>query len=142
MTKGFAGEFAAGVGGDGGKDGISLCEGHFDIHTIDGGGGGDGDFFDAIRTGGFEQVDGSTNIDLLEHGGFEQAGADSGARGEVDDLIELHGAEKIGEGLFITQIAFDKMEWLVQRGKVRQRGAFDGGIVEWRKVVKRPHRMA
>ena len=93
VAKSFAGEFAGGVGRNGGKNRVALGKRDLGIHAIDGRGGGDGDFFDAVLAGGFEDVDGAFDVDALVKGGFFEAGPDAGASGEMDDLIEFGGRE-------------------------------------------------
>jgi len=126
----FAGELAGGVWGDGGKNGVALGERDFGIHAVNGGGGGDGDFFYADQSRSFEEVDGALHVHALIQRGFGQAGADAGASGEVDDLVKFHAAEKFIERGAVGDVALDEFEGLGERLNFANIAALDLRIVK------------
>ena len=135
MAEGFAGEFAGGVGRDGMENRIGFGEGSFGINAVDGGGGGDGDFLDVAGAGGFEDVCSAGDIDFLVEGGFFKAGANAGARGKMNDLVEASRRKKVFDGGSVTEVAFDEVEF-GEFGEFSEVSFLACGVVKIVQVVK------
>jgi len=138
----FAGEFARGIGRDGGKDGVALAEGDLGIHAVDGGGGGERHFFHAVLAGGLEEVDGAFDVDALIERGMVEAGADAGAGGEMDDLVEFYGSEEFADGAGGADVALDEFEGFGERLEAADIGALELRIVKVIELVECPDGMA
>src|SRR5207253_6165961 len=88
------------------------------VHSVNGGGGGEGDFFHAIEPGGFKQVHRAFDVDALVKGRFEQAGPDAGAARKVNDLVKLDATERFIETGAVGQIAVNEGEGFGQRSEI------------------------
>ena len=142
MAERLAGQLAGGVGRDGGENGIALAEGNLGVHPVNGRGRGHGKLAHAVAPGGFQQVDGPLGIHAQVERGLVQTGADPGAGGQMDDLIELHGTEQLVHGPDIGEIGVDELERTAQLLQFLEIAAFDEGVVEIIQVVHRPDPVA
>ncbi len=118
------------------EDGVDFREGDFGIHPIDGAGGGEGAFLDAVGAGGFEDIDCAFDVGALVEGGLFEAGADAGAGCEVDDLVEAFGGEHFIDDMGFRDIADDDGEGFSEGLEVEEVGLFDLGVVEVVEVIE------
>ncbi len=142
VAEGFAGKLAGGVGRNGVENGVALGKRDFGVDAVNGGGGSEGDLFDAVEAGGFEEVDGAFDIDALVEGGIGEAGPDAGAGGEVDDLVKLDAAEQFVHGGAVRDVAVKKLEGFGQGLEFGEIALLEFGVVEIVEVVQRPDGMA
>ncbi len=92
--------------------------------------------------GRFEQVHGAFDVDALVQRRFFEAGPDSGARRQVNDLVELRGVKQCTHRRAIREIALDKCESFSERRDLAEVAPLDFGIVEGIEIVEGRHRMA
>ena len=99
--------FGGGVGGNGGVDRQGFDEGHF-LSGIEGGGGGEHEFFNPVLLHAFQQIEGAVGVGGHIHMGIFHAIAHPGPGGEIEYGGETLRAEDLLEGGQIFDIAFDK----------------------------------
>lgn len=136
VAEGFAGQFAGGIGGDRGEDRVGLGEWHLGVDAVNGRGGGNGDFADAVEAGGLEQVDGTFDIDALVEGRFLEAGANAGAGGKMDDLVEFCAPQGFVNRGAVGEIAVDEGERLGKGLEGAEVALLDDGRIEVVQVVE------
>ena len=121
-------------------------------------------FLTPIFSRGFENVDRAFDVDALVKRRFFEAGPHAGARGQVDDLVELHAAKQCVERGAVGQIAMDEFKRfgsprgigraacrcgvlgrVIPRGErldVAEVPAFELRVVEIIEVIERPDGVA
>ena len=142
VTQRLASELAGSVRRNGVENRIALGKRDFRVDSVNGGRGGDGDFFDALQPCRFEEIDGALDVDALVKGRFLQAGAHTRAGGKVDDLVEFDAADQFIQRRPVGQVAVDKLERLGQGLDFKKILALEFGIVERVQVVERPDSVA
>src|SRR6267378_2575124 len=95
-----------------------------------------------MKPGGLQNVDSSFHIHALVKSRPFEAGPYSGARGEMNELVELHARKQFDERGAVEQIAFEELELLGKGLEVAQIAAFDGRIIEWVEIIECPNRIA
>lgn len=122
----LAGHFGHGVGADGLQNGVLFGKGHFFVHAINGRAAGEDKLTGAVAAGVFQQVEGAFDVDVDVEFRCLNGGADTGARGQVDDGIGLKVGDGGGDEGRVGQLAFIHGHAVLKAADV---GAFDGGVV-------------
>lgn len=89
-----------------------------------------------MGSGGLEDIDGAFDVGALVEGGLFEAGADAGAGGEVDDLVEAFRGEHFIDDMGFRDIADDDGEGFGEGLEVEEVGLFDPGVVEVVEVIE------
>src|ERR1700722_18051932 len=124
------------------ENGIAFRKRNFGVHAINRRGRSDRDFFDAGEPGRFQQIHRAFHIHALIQRRFLEARTHSGARGKMDDLIELYTAEGFTQCSTVGEVSMNKFKWLRQRLDVADIAALNLRIVKRIEIVEGPNGMA
>ena len=89
-----------------------------------------------------QQLGGALDVHPLIKGRLRQAGPDSGARGQMDDLVEMHPGQQFPQTGGVGHVAAAEGERLAQGLKIPEIALFDGDIVERVQVIQYANSMS
>src|SRR5436309_10604882 len=95
-----------------------------------------------MEPGGLQQVDRAFHIDALIKRRRFEAGTNSGARGEMDDLIKSYAAAQIVQAGTMEQIVLDKSEFPGERLHLAEILQFERRVIKGVQIIQRPDGMA
>ena len=127
--------FGGGVERDGVIDFVVGAEGDFGVAAVDGAAGGVDEVLGCVVAAGFEDVVEADEVGLDVGVGVVDAVTDAGLGGEVNDEVGLVLCEKLVNGGFVGEVAFDEGE-VFEAFEFFEAGGFEVRVVVRIEVVE------